>query len=128
MDYPTELAFNPKRSTIMHLDLNSCFASIEQQANPHLRGKVIVVAAYASPGGCIVAPSIEAKRLGIKVGMRVREAKLVCPEVVVLEPDPNKYRNVHLALRKILSQYTNHFLPKSIDEFDLITTKHSVEY
>ena len=59
----------------MHLDLNSCFATIEQQANPHLRGKPVAVAAYDTPSGCIVAPSIEAKTYGVKVGMRVKEGK-----------------------------------------------------
>ncbi|MFZ5933072.1 MAG: DNA polymerase Y family protein [Patescibacteria group bacterium] len=119
MVYPTELGFNPKASTLMHLDLNSCFATIEQQANPFLRGKPIVVAAYTTPSGCIVAPSVEAKKFGIKVGMRVKEGKLLCPQLIVLAPDPWKYRNVHLKLRKILSDYTDRFYPKSIDEFVL---------
>ncbi len=113
------LKFNHKPSTIIHLDLNSCFATIEQQANPHLRGKPIAVAAYTTPGGCILAPSIEAKRCGIKVGMRVKDGKLLYPNLIVLPPDPWKYRDVHLALRRILSTYTNEFTPKSIDEFVL---------
>ncbi|OGM01796.1 hypothetical protein A2115_03605, partial [Candidatus Woesebacteria bacterium GWA1_41_8] len=113
------LGFNLKPSTIMHLDLNSCFATIEQQANPHLRGKPIAVAAYTTPSGCIIAPSVEAKRYGIKVGMRVGQAKLLYPGLIVLSPDPWKYRNVHLSLRKILSDYTDDFTPKSIDEFVL---------
>lgn len=103
----------------MHLDLNSCFATIEQQANPHLRGKPIAVAAYTTASGCIVAPSVEAKDCGIKVGMRVKEGKLLCPSLVVLPPDPWKYRNVHLGLRKILGDYTDKLYPKSIDEFVL---------
>ncbi len=119
MAYPTELSFNPKPSTIMHLDLNSCFATIEQQANPLLRGKPVAVAAYTSPSGCIVAPSVEAKRYGIKVGMRVREGKLLYPGLIVLPPDPWKYRNVHLGLRRILADYTGDLTPKSIDEFVL---------
>ena len=119
MDFRTELTFNTKPSTIMHLDLNSCFATIEQQANPLLRGKPIAVAAYSTPSGCIVAPSVEAKRYGVKVGMRVREGKLLCPSLIVLAPDPWKYRNVHLGLRKILEDYTDKFYPKSIDEFVL---------
>ncbi len=113
------LDFNPHPSTILHIDLNSCFATIEQQANPHLRGKPIAVAAYATPNGCILAPSIEAKRYGIKTGMRVKEGKLLYPGLVVLSPDPWKYRNVHLALRKLLADYTYDITPKSIDEFVL---------
>jgi len=113
------LAFNPSPSTIMHIDLNSCFATIEQQANPHLRGKPIAVAAYTTPFGCILAPSIEAKSYGIQTGMRVKDGKALCPKLIVLPPDPWKYRNVHLALRKILKDYTNDLNPKSIDEFVL---------
>lgn len=103
----------------MHIDLNSCFATIEQQANPFLRGRPVAVAAYASPNGCILAPSIEAKKFGVKTGMRVKEGKVLCPTLIVLPPDPWKYRNVHLKLRRIFKNYTNHFAPKSIDEFVL---------
>jgi len=63
----------------MHIDLNSCFATIEQQANPLLRNKSVVVAAYTTPNGCVVSPSIEAKRYGIKTGMTVRDARLLFP-------------------------------------------------
>jgi DNA polymerase-4 len=111
--------FNSRPSFNLHLDLNSCFASIEQQANPFLRGKPIVVSAYPSPGGCILAASIEAKGLGIKTGMRVFEGRAIYPKLIVLSPDPWKYRNVHLKLRKLVSEYTNDFSPKSIDEFVL---------
>ena len=119
MAYPVNVSFNPKSSTVMHIDLNSCFATIEQQANPLLRGRPIAVAAYTTPSGCILAPSIEAKKLGIKVGMRVKEGKLLCPDLQILSPDPWKYRNVHLKLRHLISTYTNDFYPKSIDEFVL---------
>lgn len=119
MAYPIDLPFNPKPSTIMHIDLNSCFATIEQQANPLLRGKPIAVAAYTTPSGCILAPSIEAKKLGVKTGMRVKEGKLLCPNLQILRPDPWKYRNIHVQLRDLISQYTPDFRPKSIDEFVL---------
>ena len=114
-----KLQFNPKPPTILHIDLNSCFATVEQQANPQLRGRPIAVAAYKSPSGCILAPSVEAKKLGIKTGMRVKDGKLLCPDLIVLEPDPWKYRNVHLQLRKLLSAYVETPVPKSIDEFVL---------
>lgn len=111
--------FNPVPSRIMHIDLNSCFATIEQQANPFLRGKPIAVAAFVSPGGCILAASIEAKKLGIKTGMRVRDGKNLFPKLIVLPPDPDKYRDVHIKLKRLISDYTNDFVPKSIDEFVL---------
>lgn len=113
------LPFNPKQPTLMHLDLNSCFATIEQQANPRLRGKPIAVAAYTGPSGCIIAPSVEAKKLGIKVGFRVRDGKMIYPDLIILPPDPNKYRNIHIKLRTILETYTGNIAPKSIDEFIL---------
>lgn len=119
MEIQTDVSFNKKPSTVMHIDLNSCFATIEQQANPLLRGKPVAVAAYDSPRGCIIAPSIEAKKLGVKVGMRVRDGKMICPNLITLKPDPWKYRFVHVALRKIISDYTSDFSPKSIDEFVL---------
>jgi DNA polymerase-4 len=103
----------------MHIDLNSCFATIEQQANPLLRGKPLGVAAYDSPNGCIVAPSIEAKAKGVRVGMRVKEGKLICPNLQILPPDPVKYRIIHLKLKKLLKNYTEKVFPKSIDEFEL---------
>ena len=128
MDCPTDskkycfcegLTFNSKPSTVMHIDLNSCFASIEQQANPLLRGKPVAVAAYATPRGCIIAPSVEAKKNGVKVGMRVGEGKSICPDLIILPPDPWKYRFIHLKLRNLLAGYTNRLVPKSIDEFVL---------
>lgn len=113
------MEFNSAPGNCLHMDLNSCFASIEQQANPFLRGKPLVVAAFDSYKGCILASSIEAKRLGIKTGMWVGEAQKIYPGLKVLTPDPWKYRNVHLKLKKLVSEYTDDFSPKSIDEFVL---------
>ena len=115
----SDLGFNPAEPGIMHIDLNSCFATIEQQANPYLRGKPVAVAAYTTPNGCILAPSIEAKKFGVKTGMRVKDGKVLCPRLIILPSDPWKYRNIHCALRKLISEYTADFTPKSIDEFVL---------
>jgi DNA polymerase IV len=95
---------------------NSCFATLEQQASPHSRGKALVVAAYDSPGGCLVAPSIEAKKLGIKTGMSVREARILCPDVIVRTPHPALYRDAHMKFRNIFLEYTPDVAPTSIDE------------
>lgn len=117
--YSQSLSFNPAPASVMHIDLNSCFASVEQQANPLLRDKPLAVAAYAKPYGCILAPSIEAKQWGIKVGMTVKQGQELCPWLIVKEADPNKYREVHSRFQALLSDYTSHLISKSIDEFAL---------
>lgn len=111
------MEFNGDLPRIIHLDINSCFATIEQQANPKLRNKPIAVAAYTTNSGCILAASVDAKKLGIKTGMRVFEAKQICPRLTVLTPDPPKYRFVHKKILKILKNYSDKVIPKSIDEF-----------
>lgn len=107
---------NQAEPEIMHIDLNSCFAMIEQQANPHLRGRPIAVAAYTTGNGTILAPSYEAKQFGVRTGMRLREAKLLCPDLQAFMPDPPKYRFVHLKLRAIFDEFCGKVSPKSIDE------------
>lgn len=111
MDY-----FNPHPPTTMHVDINSCFATIEQQANPLLRGKPVAVAAYVKDYGCILAASREAKKLGVKTGMRVREGRALVPKLIVLAPDPPKYRVVNRQMLAILQSYTAHISVESIDE------------
>jgi len=107
---------NHEKPRIMHIDLNSCFATIEQQANPFFRGKPIVVAAYDTPNAFILAPSIEAKRIGIKMGMKVRDAQFLYKGLIVRAPDPPKYRDVHLKFKKIFQDYSPEVIPRSIDE------------
>lgn len=111
--------FNTTIPSVMHIDLNSCFASIEQQANPLLRRNPLVVAARKQDYGCVLSPSIEAKDYGIKVGMTVAQARRACPWVIVKEADPPKYRYVHAKIQKILESYSDHLSSKSIDEFVL---------
>lgn len=113
-----ELGLNDTEPLIMHVDLNSCYATIEQQANRLLRGKPVGVAAYDSPGGFIVAASYEAKRRGVSL-MRVAEARQLCPDIIILTPDPEKYFDAHRRLRAVLERYTSDVNPKSVDEFVL---------
>lgn len=109
----------------MHIDLNSCFATVAQQANPLLRNKPLVVAAYATPNGCVLSPSIEAKRYGIKTGMTVRDAHALYSGVLVRTPDPPMVRDVHAKFRKIFNDYSPHVTPKSIDEA-IINFEHTL--
>lgn len=66
----------------LYLDLNSFFASVEQQLNPDLRGRPVAVGPGHIDSGTIIAASYEAKRHGVRTGMRVGEAKRRCPELV----------------------------------------------
>jgi DNA polymerase-4 len=96
--------------------MNSYFASVEQQANPFLRGRSVGVCAYLSPGGVIIASSQEAKARGIKTGCTVRDAKVLDPSVILVENEPAKYRSVTEKVFGILRQYSDAVEPYSIDE------------
>jgi DNA polymerase-4 len=117
MATPLDLPINYNRPLIMHIDLNSCFAIIEQQANPLIRHKPVAIAAYDTPRGAVIASSYEAKALGIKLGVNVREARMLCRDVIIQMPDPDKYFDAHKRFKKVLLNYTDTVTPKSVDEF-----------
>jgi len=101
---------------IMHLDMNSYFASVEQQANPFLRHRSVAVCAYLSPGGCIIASSLEAKAKGIKTGCRISDALKLDPKLILIENEPDKYRSVTARIFRIMRDYSELVEPYSIDE------------
>ncbi|MBW4062133.1 hypothetical protein HJC99_06180 [Candidatus Saccharibacteria bacterium] len=111
MDY----RINDASPLVMHVDMNSCFASVEQQANRLLRGKSVGVAANVSMGGCIISPSKEMKARGVKIG-RVRDALAVIPEAVIIPSDPDKYFYIHQRFSKLFKEYSPDVVPLSIDE------------
>lgn len=113
------LPYNQTPARVMHIDLNSCFAIIEQQSNRLLRGKPVGVAAYDTPRGFVLAASYEAKHLGVKLGVNVREAREMCPGIIIMTPDPAKYREAHRRFKELMLEYTSDVVPKSIDEFVL---------
>ena len=96
------MKLNSERPMIMFIDLNSAFATAEQQAHPSLRGKPMGVTNRISKECCVIAASYEAKFLGIKVGMRLSEAKAIYPDFVILETDAPKYNRVYEKLVRCL--------------------------
>jgi DNA polymerase-4 len=108
--------YNTSRPLVMHIDLNSCFATVEQQARPMLRNRPVAILNRRSEHTMIVACSYEAKAKGVKLGMTFKEAKRLCPALVGLESDPAKYRFVYHKLMDIMKDYSPHFTMKSIDE------------
>ncbi len=113
------LGLNTADPSTLVVDLNCAFASIEQQHDPSLRGRPLAIAAYATNAATIVSSSREARDLGIKTGMKVFEAKAIFPAVVVMEPNPPRYRAVSDRLMEIIERHTPDVLRMSIDEASL---------
>lgn len=110
------MKFSTARPLVMHIDLNSCFATIEQQSRPLLRHRPVAIANRATENTSIVTASYEAKALGIKTGMHIREARRLAPKLVVVESDPPKYKYVYHKLLAIMQRYSASVEMKSIDE------------
>ena len=102
--------------SVMHIDLNSCFATVEQQARPRLRGRPVAIINRRTEHTMIITASYEAKAKGVKLGMSVKAARKLCPDLVWLESDPAKYKYVYHQLMRIMSDYSAHVRMKSIDE------------
>ncbi|HEV2575995.1 MAG TPA: DNA polymerase [Acidobacteriaceae bacterium] len=81
----------PDRFGFLHIDLNSFFASVEQQLHPEYRGKPTAVTATMADTGTIIAASYEAKAFGVKTGTKVGEAKRLCPGISLVEGNHTTY-------------------------------------
>jgi len=114
-----ELGLNIADPTILVIDLNCAFASIEQQHDPALRARPLAIAAYATDAATIVSSSREARDLGIKTGMKVFEAKAILKRIVVREPNPPLYREASDRLIEIMERHSPDVLRMSIDEASL---------
>ena len=107
--------------SIIHCDQNAFFASVEQQANPALRGKPIAVVG----GGhrtVITTSSYEARARGVKTGMSIYEGKKNCPELIIVVGDNRKYTDTSRKIGAIFKEYTPLVETFSIDEAFLDVT------
>jgi DNA polymerase IV len=84
-------ALQPDRFGFLHIDLNSFFASVEQQLHPEYRGRPLAVVPTMADTTCCIAASYEAKALGIKTGTQVGKAKEMCPGIVLIEGNHAEY-------------------------------------
>ncbi|MCL4390017.1 MAG: DNA polymerase IV [Patescibacteria group bacterium] len=101
---------------VMHIDMNSYFASVEQQANPHLAGKPIAVSGRPYIHSVVAAASIEAKKFGVRSGMSTWEAKKLCPGLIFVPGNPAKYIDLSGRLIKIFRDFSPTVEIFSIDE------------
>ena len=76
----------------LFLDMNSFFASVEQQEHPELRGRPVAVVPLLADTTCCIAASYEAKAFGVKTGTNVAEAKRLCPNLRIIEAKHGPYR------------------------------------
>lgn len=111
MEQPLSLRSFPR--AIIHVDADSFFASCEQALHPEYRGKPLITGKERAIASAV---SIEAKRLGIKRGMSVREIKEICPNIIHLPSDYETYSLFSKRMFEIVRRYTNVVEEYSIDE------------
>jgi len=101
--------------TIMHIDMNAYFASVEQQSNPALRGKPVAVTGSGART-IITTASYEARAFGVKTGMPVGMAKRICPQLILVVGNNRKYTDTAAGIVKIFREFTPLVEVFSIDE------------
>jgi DNA polymerase-4 len=108
---------HPFRS--LYIDMNSFFASVEQQEEPALRGQPVGITAMEGNVGCLVAASYEAKAKGVKTTMSIRDAKALCPGLILRPSRHRLYVRYNQRIAQIFDQYAELERVRSVDEFQI---------
>ena len=110
--------------TILHVDLNNFFASVECKYRPELKGRFMAVCGSVEDRhGIILAKNQKAKLMGVKTGMTIREAEKLCPDIVFVEAHHDRYEEWSKKVKKVYSEYTDRVESFGIDEAWLDVTK-----
>ncbi|PKR85999.1 DNA polymerase IV [Heyndrickxia camelliae] len=119
--------YYPKNGrVILHVDMNSFFAAVEMAYDSSLKGKPLAIAGNPDERkGIVVTCSYEARKFGVKTTMTVWEAKKLCPQIIIMRPNFQRYREASTAMFSILRQYSNLVEPVSIDEGYIDITESS---
>jgi len=112
----------PWERAIILVDMNAFFASIEQQDHPELQGRAIGIT-NGKTGTCIITCSYEARAWGIKTGMRVKEARQLCPGFIQVPARPERYAAVSTRIMEALTSITPDMEVFSVDEAFLDVTR-----
>ena len=100
---------------VIHVDMDQFFAAVEQRDQPELRGKPIAVG-HDAERGVVSTASYEARRFGVHSAQSIQVAKRLCPQLIIVEPHFQKYKEVSARLHKIFHDYTDLIEPISLDE------------
>ncbi|WP_299913266.1 hypothetical protein [uncultured Paracoccus sp.] len=103
----------------LYLDMNSFFASVEQQLDPSLRGRPVAITAMEKPVGICVAASYEAKAFGVRTGTPVQEARRLCPGLAFRPSRHRLYVCFNLKIADVLDRHAELERIRSVDEFQL---------
>jgi DNA polymerase-4 len=100
----------------LYIDLNSYFASVEQEVHPELRGRPVAVVPVMADTTCAIAASYEAKRFGVKTGTMIAEAKKMCPDLVLVQAQHTLYVEYHHKIVDCVERVIHVKRVNSIDE------------
>ena len=117
-----------KMNKIIHVDMDQFFAAVEQRDHPELRGKPIAVG-HDAERGVVSTASYEARRFGVHSAQSIQVAKRLCPQLIIVEPHFQKYKEVSAQLHEIFHDYTDLIEPISLDEafLDVTENKKGIE-
>ena len=113
---------------IIHVDMDQFFAAVEQRDNPELKGKPIAVG-HDAERGVVSTASYEARRFGVHSAQSIQMAKRLCPQLIIVEPHFQRYKEVSMQLHDIFHDYTDLIEPISLDEafLDVTNNKKGME-
>uniref|UniRef100_A0A2K5VEK2 DNA polymerase kappa n=1 Tax=Macaca fascicularis TaxID=9541 RepID=A0A2K5VEK2_MACFA len=110
-------------NTIVHIDMDAFYAAVEMRDNPELKDKPIAVGSMSM----LSTSNYHARRFGVRAAMPGFIAKRLCPQLIIVPPNFDKYRAVSKEVKEILADYDPNFMAMSLDEAYLNITKHLEE-
>ena len=108
---------------IIHIDMDAFYAQVEQNDNPELRGKPVIVGGRSFNRGVVATASYEARKFGVHSAMPTKTAHKLCPDGIFVHPRFERYKEISAQIREIFLGYTELIEPLSLDEAYLDITE-----